>query len=68
MWPLWDPFCIQRILCRNMDPFLVGVFYTNWHAVHCMRVGRKGGEPPNLRLSPDEHGVTARAPQGQARA
>ena len=47
--------------------FLVGAFCTNLHAVHCMRVGRKGGEPPNLRRKPDEYGGTARAPKGLAR-
>ena len=30
-------------------------------------VGRVGGKPLNLRLSPDEHGGTARAPKGLAR-
>jgi len=47
--------------------FLVGAFCTNLHAVHRMRVGRKGGEPPNLRRKPDEYGGTARAPKGLAR-
>ena len=30
-------------------------------------VGRTGGEPPNLQISPDEYGGTARAPKGLAR-
>ena len=30
-------------------------------------MGRTGGEPPNLQISPDEYGGTARAPQGLAR-